>query len=415
MPTTQHPDAVSLLSDIAIAIGESDDVDSLAARCVASVRSLFRADSSHLWLIDESATGLDLRASSGPAGESLHRIPMGESVIGQLASNRNARVADPGSAEFGLGIELWAHAEGLTAFAGCPLMLRGKLIGALGIFARHHFGERTLSLLGSLAPAISAGVERKQTEEENARLYEELQRTTESLQRANAVKSEFLGLISHELRSPIATVIGNGMLLLKRGHLLGEEDKMQALTDMVSEGERLQRVIENLLFLVRTEAGHKLDVEPVYLPRLVEGAIEAFNRRHPGRDVIVKNIGDSPVALGEPTLIALVVDNLISNANKYSPAEAQIEVHIGQSESGLPQVRVRDDGIGLDEVDVDTLFVPFYRSSKAKTHAKGVGLGLAVCKRIVDAQNGRIWAESRPEGGSDFVFTLQPAGQPDES
>jgi signal transduction histidine kinase len=68
---------------------------------------------------------------------------------------------------------------------------------------------------------------------------------------------------------------------------------------------------------------------------------------------------------------------------------------------------VRDYGIGLDEVDIDTLFVPFYRSSKAKTQAKGVGLGLAVCKRIVDAQSGQIWAESRPEGGSDFVFTLQ--------
>jgi signal transduction histidine kinase len=398
---------VSLLSDIAIAIGESDDVDSLAARCVASVGSLFRAESAHLWLIDDSATALDLRANSGPADESLHRISMGESVIGQLASNRQARVANPASPDFGLDIDGWAHREGLTAFAGCPLMLRGKLIGVLGIFARHHLGERTLSLLGSLAPAIAAGVERKRIEEENARLYEELQRTTESLQRANAVKSEFLGLISHELRSPIATVIGNGILLLKRGHLLAEEDKTQALSDIVSEGERLQRVIENLLFLVRTEAGHKLDVEPVYLPRLVEGAIEAFHRRHPGRDIVVVDSGTCPVALGEPTLIAMVVDNLISNASKYSPEEAPVEVHIGQNEAGAPEVRVRDYGIGLDEVDIDTLFVPFYRSSKAKTQAKGVGLGLAVCKRIVDAQSGQIWAESRPEGGSDFVFTLQ--------
>jgi signal transduction histidine kinase len=288
-------------------------------------------------------------------------------------------------------------------------MLRGKLIGVIGIFARHRLNERTLTFLRSLAQAIAAGIERKQTEEENARLMEQLQLTTESLQRANAVKSEFLGLISHELRSPISTVVGNGLLLLNRGHMLDDDDRTQALQDIVTEADRLHRVIENLLLLVRVEAGQKLDVEPVNLTQIVHEAVDGFYRRHSGRRVEVHDEGDAPIALGEGTLITLIVDNLISNASKYSPDDALVEVFLRRNQDGEPEIRVRDYGIGLDEVDVDTLFVPFYRSSKAKNQAKGVGLGLAVCKRVVEAQDGRIWAESRDGGGSDFIFTLKPA------
>jgi signal transduction histidine kinase len=408
--TTPHPDAVTLLSDIAVAISESEDVDSLTSRCAANVAALFRARVAAIWLIDPSGSRLQLRASVGPApGEALTCIGLEDSLIGRIASGRRPRIDDPISEEFGLHLEDWARSEGITAFAGSPLMLRGKLIGVVGIFARHRLNERTLTLLRSLAQAIAAGIERKQTEEENARLYEELQRTSESLQRANAVKSEFLGLISHELRSPISTVVGNGLLLLNRGHLLDEADKTQALQDIVTEADRLHRVIENLLLLVRVEAGQKLDVEPVELPAIIEDAVEGFYRRHTGREVKVFDAGDAPVALGEGTLITLIVDNLISNANKYSPEGAPIEVYLRRNEDDEPEIRVRDYGIGLEEVDVETLFVPFYRSSRAKGQAKGVGLGLAVCKRVVEAQDGRIWAESRPDGGSDFLFTLKPA------
>lgn len=410
LSTSPHPDAVSLLSDIAIAISESDDVDSLAQRCIANVASLFRAKAAALWLVDAAGTTLALRAQQGPeVPTALRRIPINSSLIGEIASSRKPRMAEPASAEFGLPIDDWARGAELIAFAGSPMMLRGKLIGVVGIFASHRLNQRTPVLLRSLCQAIAAGIERKQSEEDNARLYEELQRTTEALQRANAVKSEFLGLISHELRSPISTVVGNGLLLLNRGHLIDEADRRQALLDIVAEADRLHRVIENLLLLVRVEAGQKLDVEPVNLSRIIHEAVEGFYRRHSGREVHVEDRGDAPIALGEPTLVTLIIDNLISNANKYSPEGAPIEVHLGANADGLPEVRVRDYGIGLDEVDIETLFVPFYRSSRAKTQAKGVGLGLAVCKRVVEAQDGRIWAESRGGGGSDFVFTLKPA------
>jgi signal transduction histidine kinase len=377
---------------------------------VINVAALFRARVAAIWLIDPTGTRLNLRASVGPVpGDALTCVGVTDSLIGLVASGRRARIDNPISEEFGLHLEDWARSEGITAFAGSPLMLRGKLIGVVGIFARHRLNDRTLSLLRSLAQAISAGIERKQTEEENGRLLEELQRTTESLQRANAVKSEFLGLISHELRSPISTVVGNGLLLLNRGHLLEEEDRTQALQDIVTEADRLHRVIENLLLLVRVEAGQKLDVEPVHLSSIIEEAVEGFYRRHSGREVKVFDSGDAPIALGEGTLITLIVDNLISNANKYSPEGAPIEVYLRRNENDEPEICVRDYGIGLEEVDVETLFVPFYRSSTAKKQATGVGLGLAVCKRVVEAQDGRIWAESRVGGGSDFLFTLKPA------
>jgi two-component system osmolarity sensor histidine kinase EnvZ len=103
-----------------------------------------------------------------------------------------------------------------------------------------------------------------------------------------------------------------------------------------------------------------------------------------------------------------VLENLISNAAKYSKDDAPIEVSLRTNESGSAEVLVRDHGIGLNESDLESVFTPFFRSDRAKTLAKGMGLGLAVCKRLIEAQNGRVWAVRRPEGGCDFFFTLSP-------
>lgn len=107
----------------------------------------------------------------------------------------------------------------------------------------------------------------------------------------------------------------------------------------------------------------------------------------------------------------MLLDNLITNAHKYSPPGEQIEVNLRANDGGEVEVTVRDHGIGIDEAALPELFTPFYRAYSAKQFAPGMGLGLAVCKRIVDAHGGRTWAHSRPEGGSDFSFAL-PAIEP---
>jgi signal transduction histidine kinase len=113
--------------------------------------------------------------------------------------------------------------------------------------------------------------------------------------------------------------------------------------------------------------------------------------------------------MGEPVLLAQTVDNLLTNANKYSPADQPIEIIARSTEDAGVAVRVRDYGDGLSEQAMEHVFDAFYRAPNAKHKASGMGLGLAVCRRVMEAQGGKIWAETRPEGGCDFVFTVPPA------
>jgi PAS domain S-box-containing protein len=210
------------------------------------------------------------------------------------------------------------------------------------------------------------------------------------LKQTGELKDQFLSLVSHELMTPIATVLGNGLLLLKRGDSLTDDDKRRALADVVSESQRLQRIVENLLFLTRMEAHQEIEFEPLILGLVATEAAEAFAHRNPDRRISLEIEDGVPFALGQTTLVALVLENLISNADKYSQPDAPIEVFVRQNERGEPEICVRDYGIGIEEAELENLFMPFYRSQKAKNRAKGMGLGLAVSKRVVAAQGGSI-------------------------
>lgn len=234
-----------------------------------------------------------------------------------------------------------------------------------------------------------------------------LRESEEALRVAGAIKDQFLGLVSHELRTPIATIVGNGLLLQRRGDQLQPGDRQQALADVVGEAGKLQVIIENLLMLTRVEAG-QLELEPLVLSHVIEEAIGDFSKHNPARNVTFNYTPDLPPAQGQLTLVQLVIRNLLSNAAKYSPPGALIEVELYLNEKGAPEVSVRDFGIGMGTTDVDNVFEPFFRSDEARGRAQGMGLGLAVCKRVMEAQNGEIHAQSEPDVGSRFTFSLQP-------
>jgi PAS domain S-box-containing protein len=226
-----------------------------------------------------------------------------------------------------------------------------------------------------------------------------------AIKKASEVKEQFLGLISHELRGPISTILGNGMLLLKLADKLSDEDRRLALNDVVAGATKLEEDIELLLAFTRLEAA-KVALEPLSLPAVVAKCLESFTERHSHRIFEVTCDPEVPPALGQETLISLVVQNLLANADKYSLPETKIEIAVSVNEMGHPEVHVKDRGIGLDEQDVQEMFTPFYRSIRARRRAGGMGLGLAVCKRALEAQGGTIRATARPDGGSDFSFSL---------
>jgi PAS domain S-box-containing protein len=229
--------------------------------------------------------------------------------------------------------------------------------------------------------------------------------SADALRASNAVKDEFLGLVSHELRTPVTTIFGNAELL-RRSPNLSAERRDGMLEDIAADAARLRDVVENLLLLTRLGPGAALDREPVMLGRALDEAVTAFRQRHPARTVHVVAAGSRDVIVEtDPTCLRVLVDNLIGNAHKYSDMGHDIDV-VMEVDAGEAHVRVFDRGIGIAATDPELLFTPFYRADEAKAHAGGVGVGLAVCKRIVEAAGGRIWARARDDGGSEFGFAL---------
>lgn len=232
-----------------------------------------------------------------------------------------------------------------------------------------------------------------------------------ALKQAEQLKDQFLGLVSHELRTPLATIYGSSRLLRDRFERIPEPDRAELLSDVVSETERLQRIIENLLLLTRLDATG-VELEPVSVPIAARRAVEKYRARHPYRQIAVSIDNDVPAAMANLTYVELVLENLIGNALKYSPADAPVEVAVLASPEG-PAVQVRDRGIGIAGADLPHLFEPFYRSARARGLASGVGIGLSVCKRVIEVQGGRIWGVPREDGGSEFGFVLE--GAPEDS
>ncbi len=275
-----------------------------------------------------------------------------------------------------------------VAFSAFPSPLRddqGTLVGAMNVLVD-----------------ITAHLAAEQT----------IRASAEALRQSNAIKDEFLGLVSHELRTPVTTILGNAQLLRTRGDRLGLEDRQGMLSDMAEESERLLAIIENLLHLTKVDGGAALDLEPQVLTHIIRAAVGAFAERRE-RDVSFQCVPTHHLVVdADRTYLELLIGNLLSNADKYSPRAEPIEVTLRVADSEA-LVAVLDRGIGLPDGEVDQLFTPFYRSAAARQQASGMGIGLAVCRRLAEIQGGRVWARARPEGGSEVGFALPLAPDPD--
>lgn len=238
-----------------------------------------------------------------------------------------------------------------------------------------------------------------------------LRRSAAALEASNAVKDEFLGLISHELRTPVTSIYGNAVLLSDRLKLAEPEAGM--VRDVGEDADRLLRIVENLLQLTRLGAGSAVDREPQVLNHVVRSAVEAHRRRHPERQIRLTATPPSSVVDADGTSLEMLIDNLLSNAHKYSPPGQPIDVVI-EGDGRCATVRILDRGIGISEDIAADVFTTFFRTDEARRTAGGVGVGLAVCKRIVEAHDGRIWAGPREGGGAEIGFELPISRDPDE-
>ena len=223
--------------------------------------------------------------------------------------------------------------------------------------------------------------------------------------RARVLRETFIGMLSHELRTPITTVYGGAKVLARRADTLVPEVRA-IVADIESEAERLYRLVEDLVVLTKSEAASlEASHEPVLMQRIIPGLVAAEASRWPALQFDVSCRPAMPPVYAEQTYVEQIVRNLLTNAAKYGGAEGRIEV-VGDYDADEVIVRVLDRGPGFPEDDAPRLFDIYYRSPQVARRAAGAGIGLFVSKALVDAMNGRIWATARESGGAEFGFAL---------
>jgi PAS domain S-box-containing protein len=290
-----------------------------------------------------------------------------------------------------------------------PLCTTGDAFGAITFYrtgSDPRFDETDLSLAQELGRRIALSIE-------NARLYTEAREAESRLREANRVKDEFLGMMSHELRTPITVVRGGARVLMLRGDQMDREARTELIADIEQESARLARMLDDLLALSRLELDQRPDLEPVLLSHLIPELVQGQgNAALVARTELV--IGDDlPIVQGDPGYIGHVLGNILSNAFKYSPPGSPIEVRLERADQGVA-VRVIDSGVGLAPEDLDHVFERFYRSDRTAGLAGGAGMGLAVCKRLVEAMSGEIWVIPRETQGLEVGFSL-PLAEPENT
>ncbi|MEX0784082.1 MAG: ATP-binding protein [Dehalococcoidia bacterium] len=229
----------------------------------------------------------------------------------------------------------------------------------------------------------------------------------QDLRDALRAKDDFLGQVSHELRTPLTQIGGNSELLRRRWRELDAEALQGSLDEVTSQAARMQRLVENMMILSRFERGMMPVTEPHLVQRLLGETVTEFRDRFRTTAVDLRMAGDLPPVETSASTIDQVIWNLLTNAQKYGPLDGPITVTAAATD-GWVEVTVRDRGPGVSEADLEHLFEPYFRAATTPDHPSGLGLGLSVCKRLIEAQRGEIWARPHPEGGMEFGLRLRP-------
>jgi PAS domain S-box-containing protein len=250
---------------------------------------------------------------------------------------------------------------------------------------------------------------------ERRRLEEQRDQLLLEERRAGEFREAFIDVISHELRTPITTILGLTQILARPGREDDLVSRAGLLEDVRAESERLHRLVEDLLVLSRAERGRLvIETEPLQPRRLLELVVGHEAAELPSIRVESRIEPDLPVVSGDPTYVQQIVRNLLGNAAKYTPPGTLVVVDARRND-GEVEVRVTDSGPGIPAKSIKRVFELFYRDPESARSAAGSGIGLFVCRSLVEAMGGRMWAVRPPEGGSEFGFSLRVLEVDDEN
>lgn len=270
-------------------------------------------------------------------------------------------------------------------------------------------------LIHELAGMRQRIAELEESETERQRAEEELQVKMFKYEELSKLKTNLLSTVSHELRTSLATIKGYSTMLLDYDRKLRCDEKREYLGAIDRATDRLTELVDHLLDMSRLDAGLlKLETEPTNISRLIMETVAEAELRAPKHKMVLNVRKRLPRVNIDAKRVRQVLDNLIDNAIKYSEEGTEVRVVAERVGSEL-RISVADQGIGIPAEELGKVFDRMYRIEQRLTpQLGGVGLGLAICRGLVEAHSGRIWVESEVGKGSTFYFTLPIQSEAEE-
>jgi signal transduction histidine kinase len=265
--------------------------------------------------------------------------------------------------------------------------------------AKHAFSRSRVVTLETLAEGIGIILR-------NAELFQALEQTNAKLVELDRTKSELVNIVAHDFRAPLAGVLGYAELLEWKPDAPREE-RVEHSRAIIQSATHMATMVDKTLKTTRLETGHfPFEFKMIDIAAAAREVVARFP--HSARHPLELELPEDPLpAWADPERVAEVLDNLLQNAVKYSPAGGPVRLVVEVKGGETVTLRVKDRGIGVASADMDRLFRPFSRVRNRQTaEIEGTGLGLYICERIVKAHGGRLWAESEPGQGSTFGFSL---------
>lgn len=392
--TLTHGTELNAVYAIARIVAETFDTDSGLDAVLRLARTIFIFDTAALYLQDEESEELEpaYARALGRGRSQEADLAWGEPAAIEAFETEQTilRQEDAGASIKGR--------ERRRDFLGLPLLVGGRCVGSLvfGRFGGPAYPPEHIRLAEFVAWHVGQLLENRRLARRIASL--EAQRELARMQ------DEFISTISHELRTPLGFIKGYVTTLMREDTTWDEEKRAEFLRIIDDESDRLRELIDNLLDSSRLESGSlSMTLEPARLGPILRGAVQRIQSAHEDMQVTLEIPDDLPIQRIDSTRIAQVLDNFLNNAQKYAP-EANVTVRTTLHEDNVV-VEVIDDGRGIDADHTPHLFERFYRVPQ-ETSKRGTGLGLYICRKIIEAHSGEIGVESTIGRGTRFYFTL---------
>jgi signal transduction histidine kinase len=398
----RRADILDATNRAARTLGSSLDLNQAFAAFIRELRGLIAFERTAIVLLEDGS--LRVFAAAGEGADSVFPPGTVSSVEGSvvedvLAGGRTIYRDDMSQPTYAEETDFLAL--GLRSRVVAPILSGAATIGAISVVRREPgaFSDGEIELLGLLGRLVGSAIQ-------NIRAYEAERTTVEELRRLSALRADFVSLVSHELRSPMASVIGSARTLEQRWRELSPDQRESFLALIAHETSRLAELIGDVLDTSRIEAGtFSYTFDDVDLGRLVRDSAAAAD--HGQDEVAVEAVIREPLPAvrGDRDRLQQVLVNLIDNAVKYSPPGDRVRVEAEQTD-GRVVIEVRDRGPGISPEHQRLIFEKFGRANVAEHAKPGTGLGLFIARSIAEAHGGALEVRSAPGRGATFRLSL---------